>query len=150
VKVELYALSTPTPIVGRNETNALPHLVRFDHTVATSPAPRGVSSGTRLFSRDRLDSGHPSLLSRSALLDSVLDGETDELGSRTGTLGDFAEFALAGQGLDFMALASSLEIGSTLATRVCSRAALYSTDSTSQPSVPSAGRDTPGRRRAIW
>lgn len=43
--------------------------------------------------------------------------------------------ALLRPGVSRPALASSLEIGSTLATRVCSRAALYSTDSTSQPSV---------------
>lgn len=43
--------------------------------------------------------------------------------------------ALLRPGVSRLALASSLEIGSPLATRVCSRAAPYSTDSTSQPSV---------------
>ncbi|KWU44078.1 hypothetical protein RHOSPDRAFT_25883 [Rhodotorula sp. JG-1b] len=43
--------------------------------------------------------------------------------------------ALLRSGASRLALASSLEIGSTLATRVCARAAPYSTDSTSQPSI---------------
>lgn len=43
--------------------------------------------------------------------------------------------ALLRSGASRLALASSLEMGSILATRVCSRAAPYSTDSNSQPSI---------------